>query len=108
MNTYLALVVLPNLNVALTLLFIFLLISIVCHLVACSHPDDEGFFNRILSSTKKQAIAGLIMMVALIFIPSEEQLTKVYAVDIIRNTEGIDKLPKNMVAKLNKLLEVDE
>lgn len=107
MNTYFALVVLPNLQTAVSLALLIVVLSIA-GTITWRWTDTEENKRRIGKLLCNQMYWGCILGILLIFMPTEQQLIKVYAIDAIKQTEGIDKLPKNIVAKLNKLLEVDE
>jgi len=106
---YLIFVIVPGLKLALCLILIITCVgSLGSFLVLFSFKVVEGSEEvpSWASKTFKVALVTfLITGVLNMFVPSQKQMLLVLGIHSVTNIEGIEKLPKNIVKRLNDILE---
>lgn len=107
---YLIITVIPSLNILFTIsTIVMVIVATITLVVGLQLVDDCDFKNKegqFVIKAIKRTVTGLIISVLMcIATPSKEQIYTIVGGYAVTNVEGIDKLPKNMVAAANKFLE---
>lgn len=104
---YFLLVVIPNIG-GFLYVTIFLILScvfisgIILLTVWGDLNDNEKIYVKKLAMIC--IISVLISSILACFIPSKEEIKQLIGLNYVQNIKGIEKLPKNIVHKINKLL----
>lgn len=104
---YFLLVVIPNIGSFLYVtIYLILLCSFFSGIVLLSMwldlNDNEKIYVKKLATIC--IISVLISSILACFIPSQKEIKQLIGLNYIQNIKGIEKLPKNIVHKINKLL----
>ncbi len=116
MNTYLWLVVIPNLSkltlilcVLMVLVFGSCIIPYAVSVLENYESESEKQLQKKLSSIcKKSSVIFFTSLFISVFFPSKAEIIQVKALNLLSEVKGIDKLPANLVAKLNELFAIND
>lgn len=102
MNNYLLLVVLPNMNTLLNVISVIGIISSVW--ICCVGCNEKN--EKLVKKSIKIFIYSLVLIFISCFIPTKKEIIELKIISVVSGVKGIDKVPQNIIDKLNDFLEI--
>jgi uncharacterized Tic20 family protein len=103
MNNYLLLVVLPNICCLIAILGIAGTILGILGFMRAAEGDDYGHKLSI-----KQLIVSMLLIFISCFIPTKQDIIELKIISVVSGLKGADKIPQNIIDKLNDFLELEK
>lgn len=115
MDSYLCLVVIPNLRIFLIIAGLFGLILCISCVLSLWEIGLDGVpeeHRRTCFKMRIGLVKGILFSVFILFLsgffPSKKEMIQLKALNMISELKGVEQIPQKLVDRLNELLDVEE